>query len=86
MKVQELIENTIAYYDEKHRQRVAKTLTAQKLVKKINASTMPQEIANKVATAAKSFDGELTKDDVKKICKAAKLSAADTEEVMDLIS
>lgn len=81
-----LKENTIAHYDEKSRQRNAKILTAVKLVKKLNDSSLPQDVVNKVAKTASSFTGEITDLDLKDILRLAKLSASDKEEIIDLVS
>lgn len=80
-----LKESTIAHYDEKSRQRNLKMLTVSKLVKKINDSTLPQDVASKVAKAGASFDGEITALDVKDILRIAGLSSSDKEEIMDLL-
>jgi len=80
-----LKESTIAHYDEKNRQRNLKMLTVSKLVKKINDSSLPQDVANKVAKAGSNFDGEISLPDVKDILRLAKLSAGDKEEILDLL-
>lgn len=77
--------NTIAYYDEKNRQRKENALTASNVVKKLNASGLPQAIVNDFKTAAKEFTGELTKADIKDICKKAKISSSDSSEILDIL-
>jgi hypothetical protein len=76
---------TIAHYDELARQRKEQTLTASKLVKKLNDSSMSQAVVDDIKKIAMQFDGELDKADMKDIIRLSKVSKQDGDEIMDIV-
>jgi len=78
-------EATIAHYDEKSRQRNANALTVANIVKKLNASTLPQAVVNAIQTTGKEYSGELTKADLKALVKKAKVEGIDADEIFDVL-
>lgn len=76
---------TIAYYDEKSRQRNANSLTVANIVKKLNASTLPQDVVDAIKSTGKEYTGELTKADLKGLLKKAKVQGMDADEVFDVL-
>lgn len=78
-------ESTIAHYDEKERQRKASALTVANVMKKLNASTLPQATVEKFGAGLKGVEGELTAAKIKDILKAAKIGGDDADEIMDLL-
>lgn len=79
----ELNESTIAHFDEKERQRKASEQTISSIVKKLNASTLPQATVDAIKAAGKDSSGDLSKADLKGILKKAKVD--DMDEVFDIL-